>query len=135
MNRTIATRRYDHRVIAASLAYAVFLVVAVFLFKHHLISGPLAYVIAILPALAVCAMFVAMGRYLIEEQDEYLRMVMVRQSLWASALALTTATIWGFLESFDLAAHIDAYYIAVVWFGALGIGACVSRLSRMGDLA
>ena len=63
-----------------------------------------------------------MGRYLVEEQDEYVRMLMVRQTLWASGFALSVATIWGFLESFDLVGHVDAYYIAVLWFVGLGVG-------------
>jgi hypothetical protein len=73
-----------------------------------------------------------MGRYLIEEQDEYVRMLIVRQSLWAGALALSFATLWGFLESFDVVGHIDSYYIAVIWFGGLGIGSVINKLT-VGD--
>jgi hypothetical protein len=54
---------------------------------------------------------------------------MVRQTLWASGFALSFATIWGFLESFDLVAHVEAYYVAVLWFGGLGLGACVNKLT------
>ena len=32
---------------------------------------------------------------------------MVRQTLWASGFALSVATVWGFLESFDLVGHVD----------------------------
>ena len=84
---------------------------------------------AIAPALPIIGIFGAMGRYLIEEQDEYVRMLMVRQTLWASGFALSVATIWGFLESFELAGHIDAYYLAVVWFLGLGIGGCINKLT------
>ena len=73
------------------------------------LEGPLAYVIAILPALPIIGFFAAIGRYLLDEADEYLRMMMVRQTLVASGFALTVATVWGFLESFGLAAHFDAY--------------------------
>jgi hypothetical protein len=66
---------------------------------------------------------------LIEEQDEYVRMLMVRQTLWASGFALSAATIWGFLESFGLAGHVDAYYIAVAWFFGLGIGGVINKLT------
>ena len=54
---------------------------------------------------------------------------MVRQSLVASGFALSIATIWGFLESFDLVDHIDSYYVAVLWFGGLGLGSCVNKLT------
>jgi hypothetical protein len=56
-------------------------------------------------------------------------MLMVRQTLWASAIALSFATIWGFLENFQLAGHIDGYYIAIVWFFGLGVGACINKFT------
>jgi hypothetical protein len=116
MSRNPATRRYDSRVIQLSLAYAVALIGAKYGFKYHVLNGLLGYVAAI-------------GRYLVEEQDEYLRNLMVRQTLWASGFALSIATIWGFLESFDLAPHVESYYIAVLWFGGLGLGACINKLT------
>jgi hypothetical protein len=124
-----ATRRYNRRVVVASLAYAVALLGAVYAFKHHLLSGPVAWVAAALPALAIIAIFVAIGRYLVEESDEYLRMLMTRQTLWASGFALGIATIWGFLESFDLVGHVPAYAVSVLWFGGLGLGGAANRLT------
>jgi len=124
-----AMKRYNWHVGWLSLLYAAFLLAAVYGFRHHLFSGPGAYVAAVLPALPIIGIFDAMGRYLVEEQDEYVRMLMVRQSLWASGFALSLATIWGFLESFGLIGHIDAYYVAVVWFGGLGVGACMNKLT------
>ena len=124
-----AFKRYNVRVIWLSLLYAAFLMGAVYAFKHQLIAGPLAYLAAIMPALPIVGFFAAIGRYLVEEQDEYVRMLMVRQTLWASGFALSLATIWGFLENFDLAGHIDAYYVAVAWFGGLGLGAFINKLT------
>jgi len=66
---------------------------------------------------------------LVEEQDEYVRMLMVRQVLWASGFALSLATIWGFLESFDLAGHADGYYIVIAWFFGLGVGGVANKLT------
>ena len=91
------------------------------------------YLAAVLPALPIIGIFGAIGRYLVEEQDEYVRMLMVRQTLWASGFALSVATVWGFLESFDLVGHVDAYYVAVLWFGGLGIGACINKLTARRD--
>ena len=124
-----ALRRYNVRVIGLSLLYAAFLLPAVYAFKHHLVNGLFAWVAAILPALPIIGIFVAIGRYLVEEQDEYLRMLMIRQTLWASGFALSIATIWGFLESFELVQHIESYYVAVLWFGGLGLGACMNKLT------
>lgn len=129
MPSSTAQRRYNRRVVVLSLLYAAFLIGAVYLFRHHVPRGAAAYAVAILPALPIVGIFVAIGRYLIEEGDEYLRMLMVRQTLYASGFALGIATIWGFLESFEVVDHIEAYYVAVLWFGGLGLGALVNGLS------
>ena len=129
MSWNSAMKRYNWRVVWLSLFYAVFLLVAIYGFKHQLLHGVLAYVAAILPALPIIGIFGAMGRYLIEERDEYVRMLMVRQSLWASGFALSVATIWGFLESFDLVGHVDSYYVAIIWFLGLGVGSIMNKLT------
>ena len=87
------------------------------------------YFIAILPALPIIGIFVAMGRYLVEENDEFVRMLMIRQTLWASGFALSAATVWGFLENFDLVGHVDGYYIVIAWFAGLGIGGLMNKLT------
>ena len=129
---TQSIRRYKRRVVWLSVFYAIFLMAAIYGFKHHLLGGPVAYVGAVLPALPIIGIFAAIGRYLIEEQDEYVRMLMVRQTLWASGFALSLATVWGFLESFELVGHIESYYVAVLWFGGLGLGSLINRLT-LGD--
>jgi hypothetical protein len=129
VSRTPAWKRYNWRVIWLSLAYAVFLIVAVYGFKHQLVTGPAAYVVAILPALPIVGIFGAIGRYLVEEQDEYVRMLMVRQTLWASGFTLSLATVWGFLDNFQLVGHIEGYWIVVVWYFGLAIGGLANKLS------
>ena len=128
MSRGQAIKRYNRSVVILSLVYVALLFTAEIAIGRYGVAGPLAYFLAILPALPIIAIFAAIGRYLIEESDEYLRLLTVRQTLVASGFALSLATAWGFLESFDLAAHVDAYWIAVVWFGGLGLGACVNKI-------
>jgi hypothetical protein len=129
MVRTPAWRRYNWRVVWLSLLYAALLMAAVYGFKHKLVSDAAAYVVAVLPAIPIIGIFAAIGRYLVEEQDEYVRMLMVRQTLWASGFALSLATIWGFLENFDLVGHVDGYYVAIAWFFGLGLGGIVNKLT------
>ena len=124
-----AQRRYNRSVILLSLAYALILFGVITFFKNSSPTGLSAYAAAILPALPIIGVFFAMGLYLVDEQDEYLRMLTVRQTLWASGFMLSVATIWGFLENFDLVHHIDAYYAAVLGFGGLGLGACINKLT------
>jgi len=129
MVRSPAWKRYNWRVIWLSLLYGAFLLPAVYGFKHQLVPHSVAWLVAILPALPIIGIFVAIGRYLVEEQDEYVRMLMVRQTLWASGFALSVATVWGFLENFGLVGHVEAYYISVLWFFGLAIGGIVNKLT------
>ncbi len=127
MTRRQAIRRYNRAVVVLSLLYVALLFAAQIAIGRYGLSGTAAYVVAVLPALPIIGIFAAIGRYLVEERDEYLRLLSVRQALVASALALSVATAWGFLESFDLAGHFDAYWIAVIWFAGLGVGSCVNK--------
>jgi hypothetical protein len=126
--RTSAWKRYNWRVVWLSLLYVVFLLPAVYGFKHQLVPHSIAYLVAILPALPIIGIFGVIGRYLVEEQDEYVRMLMVRQTLWASAFTLSVATTWGFLDNFRLVDHVDGYWIVAVWYFGLGIGGIANKL-------
>jgi hypothetical protein len=129
MPRSAAWIRYNWRVVGLSALYAAFLIAAVHGFKHKLIPGALQYPVAVLPALPIIGIFAAMGRYLVEEPDEYVRMLMVRQMLWASGFALSCATIWGFLDNFGLVGHADGYWVVVAWFFGLGVGGIANKLT------
>ena len=128
MSRGQALRRYNRSVLILSIGYVALLFAAEAAISRYGLAGPIAYLVAILPALPIIGIFAAIGRYLVEESDEYLRMLTVRQTLVASGFALSIATAWGFLESFDLAGHFDAYWIAVIWFLGLGVGSCVNKI-------
>jgi hypothetical protein len=85
------------------------------------------YALAVLPALPIIAIFALVGRYLLEEQDEYLRMRMVRQILWTTGLTLAATTLWGFLEDAGLP-HLPMFYVSVFWFAGLGVVGCILNL-------
>ncbi|MCP3733868.1 hypothetical protein M9979_03120 [Sphingomonas sp. RP10(2022)] len=121
-----AQRRYNWRVVILAIVYAAVLLPVCWLFARHLVHGPLAYLLGALPALPVSGFFVAIGLYLAQERDEYLRMLLVRQSLIATGVAMTAATFWGFLEGFDLLPHVVGYAWPIVWFAGLGFGAGVN---------
>jgi drug/metabolite transporter (DMT)-like permease len=128
--RNPAQRRYNRRVLGLSLAYAAALIGVSLVFRDSGPSGPVAWALALLPALPLVGIFIAMGRYLVEEKDEYLRSVVTRQSLIASGFMLIVTTCWGFLQSFGQLPHADFYWAAILWFGGLGLGSCVNRLAR-----
>lgn len=124
-----AQKRYVLRVAVSMACYIVFLTAALKFVGSGQVTGPLAYVLGALPGVAVIGVFWAVGRLLVEEQDEYLRMLLVRQTLVATGFALSIATIWGFLENVKLVPHVDAFYIAILWFAGLGVGSLVNYLT------
>ena len=119
-----AIRRYVIRLAVLMSIYVVTLLGVSTLFKAHAVSGPLAWVLAIIPALPIIGVFWAVMRLLIEEPDEFIRLLHVRQSLIATGFCLTVMTIWEFLQNFDLVppGH-GGFGAAFFWFMGLGVGA------------
>ena len=127
-----AQRRYTRRVLIAMAGYVVTLFAAEILIDDRGLGGPLAWVVALLPGLCVASVFWAIGRLLVEEKDEYLRSLMVRQMLVASGIAMVGATIYGFLENYGLVPHVAAFYLAMLFFFGLGVGGLYNRLTGRG---
>lgn len=125
---TPAQRRHSRRVILFSLLYAVVLVPIVYVIKHGIVAGSWRMVLALLPAIPLVAMFGSYGRYLSEETDEYVRMVVVRQILTATTVAMVCAVVWGFLSDLGGAPPIATYWIAVVWIAAQGVSGLVDKV-------
>lgn len=132
MGMNAAHRRYNRRTIVASVAYAVLLIGEQYALHRMHVSPATGYALAVLPALPIIAIFAFIGRYLLEETDEYLRMRMVRQILWATGLTLAATTLWGFLEDAGLP-HLPMFYVSVVWFCGLGIVGGVLNLLQLRD--
>lgn len=124
MPKSPALRRYNLTVLGLSLAYIGTLVGVVALFRTRPPTGAVAYIAAVLPALPLVGIFLAWGRYLADEPDEYIRMLTVRQTLIATGFMLCGTTIWGFLESFGLTPHFAAYWAGILWFAGLMLGGC-----------
>ena len=120
---------YLKRMLAVSLLYLGSLFAATMLIDEGDPITPLSIAIAIVPGLAVAGYFWAIARLIIELKDEFLRMLQVRMALVATGIALSAASIWGFLESFEQVPHIDAFWWPIAWFFGLGIGAVVNKLT------
>lgn len=116
-----ALSRLRRLFVVSMIAYAVLVVVAVSLFRTGDPAAPVAVALAIAPALPVVGMVFAITRYLVEETDEYLRMLMVRRMIVATCIALSFATVLGFLENFRQIGAVPAFWVAVVWFASLGL--------------
>jgi len=125
-NHSKAMRAYNRRVVIASMAYVVALLGAMAFARYYAPPAAVRVVLALVVATPVMFIIRAMVLLLREETDEYLRMLLIEQALLATGFLLTLGTLYGFLNAFDLAPRIDAYWVVPVW--ALGLG--VGRLFR-----
>lgn len=128
--RSLAMRRYTVRLLVLMALYVASLTGASWLFRDSAVSGGAAYALAVVPALPIIGVFWAVMRLLVEESDEFIRMLLVRQCLFATGFCLTVMTIWEFLQNFDLVPPgTDGFGAAFFWFMGLGVGALFNKLT------
>lgn len=123
--------RYNRRTLGASLGYVLGLALAIGLFNTFELSRPAVFAVALLPTLPTFVMIWAMGRYLVEETDEYLRFRTVQASLLSLGIVLALGIFWGFLEMFELVPHIWAWWVLPVW--SIGLGAAQLWMKVRGE--
>lgn len=82
--------------------------------------------LALLTASMVCGLFWAIFRLLAECDDEYQRLLLVRQTLLATAATLAITTCWQFLAVYDVLAE-GPQWIGVIWLAMFGLAAPIVR--------
>ena len=116
-------RRYIVRLLGSMAVYG-----AVFLsakpFQTAYAAPTVRWTLALVLALSTLGAVWAIARYLVEEDDEYLRMRQAQAVLAATGLTLAVYTLWGYLAAFGLARELPAYDIFPVfsacWLAAVG---------------
>jgi hypothetical protein len=117
MTPSAAAKRYRRRFLIAMGLYVLTLTGAIEAYRLASLhfEGPLAYGLAVLPALPLMAAIAAMGFYLKEETDEFERAIQAESALWATGGLLAIATVWGFLEMFGLVPHVESWVAFPAW--------------------
>lgn len=123
-HKSPAMTRYLKRLTVLMVAYVALLMTASLTFRVAPPAGLAAWGLAILPALPILGVFWSIFRLLLEEHDEYIRHLLVRQVLFATGFCLCVMTVWEFLQNFDvLPAGTGGFGTTFVWFLGLGLGA------------
>jgi hypothetical protein len=78
--------------------------------------------LALLPILGFAGMVWAIHQYTIDESDEYLRSLAVRQLLVASFVTLAGSLVWWALEQGGVTSGSNISFVVLLWFAGLGIG-------------
>ena len=125
-----AARRNLVRTAIVTAIYAGGLFAAKYLIADLGVSRPLAIGVALVPGLAIMGFFYSTGKMIVETEDEFMRMLAVRQQLIAAGFAMTVASVWGVLEMFDLVPHVEAFYIMVLWAAGVFVGMIVNRVTH-----
>ena len=117
-----ATSRYLNGIMATSVAYVLGLGIAMWVFRNLDPSTGVTWLLAMLPIFPILAMIYVMGRYVVEEQDEYLRHRAIMASLVGLGFVLAIGSFWGFLETFELVPHVPGWWAVPIWAVGMGLG-------------
>lgn len=129
-----AMQRYLRRLAVFMVIYVALIFAVGYTFRLLPPTGALAWAVAVLPALPILGVFWTIFRLLAEETDEYLRMMFVRQSLFATAFCLSIMTVWEFLQNYEVVpAGNGGFGAAFFWFMGLGLGGAWNALSNRAE--
>jgi len=67
--------------------------------------GAIAYLFAVLPAIAIIRTLVSGGMYLSEETDEFQRHLFVQSILWGVGGIMVLTSVWGWLQLYTHIIH------------------------------
>jgi uncharacterized membrane protein len=114
--------------------YVAVLFGAIWIVKHTHPHGWLLYAISVVPALPLLAFMGAMGVYLQEEKDEYIRLVTMRSLVAGTAVLLMVIVVSDFLRVISDAKPLAPFASWVTFFMAFGVAQAVqTRRDRVRD--
>ena len=123
-----ASLRYLARMAITMAFYLITLFMAEHFIEDRGVTGPLAVFLALLPGLSFAGVIWIFGALIAEEQDEFYRMLYVRQGLIATGVSFTLAAIWGFLETYNIVEPVAAFWWPAIWCVGIGIGAVANKV-------
>ncbi|HTN41575.1 MAG TPA: hypothetical protein VLZ84_10515, partial [Asticcacaulis sp.] len=119
MNLKSPGARYTIGMTIWMVLYVAALFGSITLIQSQAPTGPLLYVLAVLPALPIGGTILTFLDY-IERVDEYLRAILVRRFIIATGLTLFICTAWGFLENNAGAHQVSLYLVYPLFWGLFG---------------
>ena len=126
MNLKSPGARYTIGMTIWMVLYVAALFGSITLIQSQAPTGPLLYVLAVLPALPIGGTILTFLDY-IERVDEYLRAILVRRFIIATGLTLFICTAWGFLENNAGAHQVSLYLVYPLFWGLFGATSLILR--------
>ena len=123
-----ALRRYFKLFVPSMAAYVVFIALAVWLIKGGIVSGPMMFLVAGLPAVAALGFLYGWFRF-IRETDELQRRVQTDAIMVGVAAILTLTLTWGILELFiETLPRLPVFWVFPIFMMVQGLA--TKRLSQ-----
>lgn len=116
-----AMRRYQALFWPLMVVYVVVLYAVINRFQTSPPTGAMRYVAAVAPALPLLGVIYAVGRYIVEEADEFARLKVVLAVLGGLGFTLAVTTVWGFLEAFAGVEHLTSYWVFPIFCVGMGL--------------
>lgn len=121
ISKSPAAKRYIRRFIPTMTVYVVAVAGVSWAFDALAPTGPLAWALAVLPALPLLVVIAIMGLYIREEGDEFVRDILIEAMLWGMGLTLAVMTVWGFLEVYADAPKLPTFLAFPIFCAGMGL--------------
>ena len=130
--RSPAKRRYIRVHLALSIAYVLLVMLASRFVPDDAEPSVPVILWSTLPGVVVLGWIWNMGRFLVELEDEYIRLLEVRKFMVATGLTLAITSVWGLIELYSTVPRLPVFFVFPIWCLGLAAGSLVNRLT-IGD--
>ncbi len=125
--RPLANRRYMRRSLAGSAIYIAGVAIATVLIPDDAPATAGSVALAIVAGSGVLVWIWALSRFLVELDDEYLRMLQIRGMLVATGVTLGITSMWGLVELFTTVPRLPVFFVFPLWCFGLLVGAAFNK--------
>lgn len=125
---TPAVKRYLRRMSWAFALYLVALFGANGIDHAYHPQGATLIALSVVPALPIIAFIAIIGRYLVEERDEFLRQRIVTCMLFGTGVLLGAGTVYNFLSGSGAINPMPRLWVFPIWCFSWGAAQCVLAL-------
>lgn len=120
MTNKEAHKRYFKAFIPSMAGYVLSIMAASIILGGNEAATPLAFILAVVPAIFVFIFMWAQARYVMEI-DEFMRMLQVKAILWGMVITMGVTTAWGLLEFYTPVIKVPIFFVLPTFYAVYGI--------------